>query len=427
VRLTDRTRVPDALRVMFYSHDTYGLGHLRRTLALARYFRACWPEMSQLIVTGSPVPSEYRLPKGADYVKLPSVVKVGAGRYVSRSLATPFEDVLALRADILRGVAGTFQPDALVVDHAPAGLKGEIVSTLNYLKRNAPTTRLILGLRDIVDEAPRVRRDWTREGVYDLLDVVYDRILVFGDPKIYDLITEYRFSVRAARKSRYVGYLGRASDRPPEAIRRELGVRTGRLVLVSAGGGGDGYELFRVMLEGLRRRRGRAAFDCVLIGGPLMPDGDIDELEELAWGVPAVRFLPSVGDLAGYIGAADVVVAMAGHNSVSEILSFARPSVLVPRATPRREQVIRAEALSRCGLVRMINPSDLTPERLLAAVDELLGDPAALAPPFALEGLPAAAAELETLLRDRRSPRLPRAGPSLKRRLLVGSSPGRRR
>jgi predicted glycosyltransferase len=394
---------------MFYSHDTYGLGHLRRTLALARYFRDCWPSMSQLIVTGSPVASGFRLPNGADYVKLPSVEKVGAGRYASRSLAAPFEDVLALREDLLLGVARSFRPDALVVDHAPAGLKGEIELALRYLKRNSPQTRLILGLRDIVDEAPRVRRDWAREGVYDLLDRVYDRILVYGKPEIYDPVTEYQFSARAALKSRYVGYLRRQADRPAETIRRELCPHTGRLVLVTAGGGGDGHELFQVMLAGLRGRADPVTFDCVLVGGPFMPEKDRRELEGAAFGLPAVRFLHFVEELAAYVCAADVVVAMAGHNSVSEILSFERPSILVPRVTPRREQVMRAEALSRRGLVRMIDPADLSGERLLKEVHDLLDHPAALTPRFALNGLPAAAAELDTLLGERASRRPPPA------------------
>jgi predicted glycosyltransferase len=47
-------------------------------------------------------------------VKLPSVVKVGAGRYASRSLATPFEDVLAVRRDLVdpgsRRSPGNAQP-----------------------------------------------------------------------------------------------------------------------------------------------------------------------------------------------------------------------------------------------------------------------------------------------------------------------------
>ncbi len=80
-------------KVMFYCHDTYGLGHLRRTLTLAQGLRNRSPAMSQLIVTGSPVAQSFPYPEGADYIKLPSVVKVGAGRYEPRTIRAPFAQI----------------------------------------------------------------------------------------------------------------------------------------------------------------------------------------------------------------------------------------------------------------------------------------------------------------------------------------------
>src|SRR5436190_3977542 len=94
--------------VMFYSHDTYGLGHLRRTLALVNFFGSRRP-FSQLIVTGSPVAHRFPLPAGADYIKMPSVVKVAAGTYASRSLGLPFRAIRALRRDVLLGAARHFR------------------------------------------------------------------------------------------------------------------------------------------------------------------------------------------------------------------------------------------------------------------------------------------------------------------------------
>ena len=66
---------------MFYCHDSYGLGHLQRTLTLAHYLAGHGLAASQLIVTGSPVAHTFPVPEGADYVKLPSVVKVGSDQY----------------------------------------------------------------------------------------------------------------------------------------------------------------------------------------------------------------------------------------------------------------------------------------------------------------------------------------------------------
>ena len=120
---------------LLYCHDTYGLGHLRRTLLLAHHLRSRWPRVSQLIVTGSALAHAFELPMGADYLKLPSVVKVGAGRYTPSALPVSFEAVRRLRRDVLTATAIRFQPDLCIVDNVPAGMKGELVPALLHLKR----------------------------------------------------------------------------------------------------------------------------------------------------------------------------------------------------------------------------------------------------------------------------------------------------
>src|SRR5690606_8401441 len=127
-----------------------------------------------------------------DYVKLPAVTKNGLGEYEPRSLTgSGIEAIRDMRQDILLSAARHFQPDAFIVDHAPAGLRGEAVATLRYLKREFPNTKLIVGLRDIMDEAPKVRQTWTKDGVYELFDDLYDLILVYGNRGFYDVVSEY--------------------------------------------------------------------------------------------------------------------------------------------------------------------------------------------------------------------------------------------
>jgi predicted glycosyltransferase len=385
----------EALRILFYSHDTYGLGHLRRTLTLARFLRAGRPLLTQLIVTGSPLVHRFQLPPDADYIKLPSVVKVAAERYESRDLALPFANVRDLRRELLLDAARHFEPDALVVDNVPAGLKGELVPTLTYLKETG--CRMVLGLRDVVDEGDWVRRAWARDGSYELLDDLYDRILVYGRRDVYDAVSEYCLSPRAAAKTRFVGYLQRdGGARGPAEIRAELGFDGRPFVLVMAGGGGDGYQLLSAVLDAIRLR-GDGDLDCLMVGGPFMPCEDRWRVLELAAEQPSIRYVDFVDDIASYIATADVVVAMGGYNSVCELLTAGKPAIVVPRIAPRREQLIRAEALSRRGLLRMIHPKRLTPERLLVEMDRLLEEREPQAT-LALDGLPAAAAELDALL-----------------------------
>jgi predicted glycosyltransferase len=385
------------VNIMFYCHDSYGLGHLRRTLTLARRLRASAPAVNQLIVTGSPLAHDLLLPEDGDYVKLPSVVKTGRDEYAARSLPLAFERISRMRAEIIESVARNVRPGAFLVDHAPAGLKGEVIPALRELRRSSDT-RLILGLRDVVDDAPWVRASWRREGVYELLEDVYDLVLVYGDPGVYDVVSEYHLSSRVARKTRYVGYLARNSHRPPEQVRRALGLRTGKLVVATVGGGGDGVELLEAVLRGLQQSNG--GFDTLVVAGPLMPAQQRERLARLADTCPLVRLVSFVDDLQSTIAAADVVVSMGGYNAICEILSAERPAVIVPRVVPRREQLIRAEALSERGFFRTIHPDDLTPARIIAEIEELLGQASGHANGLNLNGLHAAAAELEAALNE---------------------------
>jgi len=388
--------------VMHYCHDTYGLGHLSRTRALARQLRRQRPGLSQLIVTGSPVPQHLlgaEDAEGIDFVKLPSVVKVGAERYEARAMAAPFAAVRDMRADILASAARHLRPDVLVVDHAPIGLKGEVLPTLRHLRDQSPGTRLVLGLRDIVDDPEAVRRVWAATGVYDVLDHVYDRILVYGERDVYDVARAYRLSDRAARKLRYVGYLAHrlpGPNAPPVAV-RHAGL-TDRLVVVTAGGGGDGYPLLSTMIDALQSRPGPPAFDCRLVLGPLMAPADAARLKARAAGLAGVEVVEFDPWLEATVAAADGVVAMGGYNTVCEILAHDRPAVIVPRVEPRREQWIRARILSRRGLVWMLHPDDLAPGRLWEAIDRMIAQPDRPRLPVALDGLETAAAEIEALL-----------------------------
>ena len=76
-----------------------------------------------------------------------------------------------------------------------------------------------------------------------------------------------------------------------------------------------------------------------------------------------------------------VSVSQAGYNTVLDILAAGAPAVLVPFAEEREtEQTLRAERLAARGVVEMVPPAALSPERLAAAIERAAGRrPAALA------------------------------------------------
>jgi predicted glycosyltransferase len=353
--------------------------------------------MRQLIVTGSGIPSDLPLPPGADYVKLPSVTRAGDEQYVSRALPISYSEIIGLRREILFSTARYFKPDAFIVDHTPPGLKEELVPTLQYLRDTAPDTKLLLGLRDVVGDPQLVRQRWARDGVYGLLEHLYDVILVYGYRNIHDAVAEYDFPPLAARKTSFVGYLPRdPGTRPPELIRSELGVRAERMVLITAGEGEDSYDLFRTALDVARLNVDALPFDLVLVGGPPLSESHRKNLRRL---LPSVRFVRYAEDLRSYIAAADVVVSRAGYNTVCEILSMGKPAILVPRMVAGQEEFIRARALHDAGLVDLLHPSDLTPARLLQRLTRVVSEPTDTHPVIALDGLSQVATMIDSMVR----------------------------
>ncbi|MBI5709812.1 MAG: glycosyltransferase [Candidatus Eisenbacteria bacterium] len=388
------------MRLLAYSHDTVGLGHLRRTLGICDDLVRSIPSVTALVVTGSPMAEGFRLPDRVDYVKLPSVRKLDNSVYASRSLDLDFERLSSLRSAVIRDTTRSFDPDLLLVDKTPAGLKGELLTTLEDLEARGARTRRVLGLRDVLDDPDGLRREWSREGLWEVIEEHYDAVWIYGDPEVFDTVREYAFPSAVAARSVYVGYLPRYNGLLPRgAVERELQLDGRRLIVVTAGGGEDGYPVFDHYLRELERVGGPAGALHCLVAGPGMPEEQRASLRTRAVR-PDVFFTDFSSHMTSLFAAADVVVTMGGYNSVMEILSLRRRAVVVPRVVPRTEQLIRAERLAARGLVRLVHPDALPGGELLAVVAEELARAAAPLPaPLAFDGHHGIRRELERLVR----------------------------
>jgi predicted glycosyltransferase len=364
-----------APRLLMYAHDTYGLGHLRRSLAIAIHLSRAFPDLSTLLVTGSPVAHNFSLPPRVDYVKLPAVVKTGDERYQARDLDLSPDQILRLRSAIIMEVATHFAPDVMLVDHAPLGMKGELMSTLQAVRRDRPGTRLLLGLRDVLDEPEKVRRQWATQDLYRTIDATYDEVLVYGQRDIFDLVAAYAFPPQLAARTHFCGYIQReASVHLDATVRDELRLGTEPLVLVTAGGGEDGAGLLELSLDALALlAERRQALQAVIITGPLMAAAERARLEVRARQLPAtVRVLPFHPNVPSLMRASAVVVSMGGYNTICEIATSGRPAVVVPRTHPRLEQYIRAQAFAARGLLSAQSMDRLTQAALAESIEQAL-------------------------------------------------------
>jgi len=382
-------------KILLYSHDTFGLGNIRRTLLLADYLGGTYPRSAILVLTGSPMIHAFRIPPRVDYVKLPCVNRIRADEYEPRFLADCGEEVRCTRSAIIERTATAFAPDLFIVDKRAGGIDNELVPALEAMRRLATPPRVVLGLRDILDAPDVTGRSLRANGSFDLIERFYDEVWIYGSRDVFDAVAEYNFPPAVAARSHFCGYL-----------RRHAAPRTAHggspRILVTAGGGGDAAVLVLSYLRGLAQVP-EGEFQTVVVLGPQLDPETADGLRRLGAHRGDVAYVEFESNMPRRYEEADVVLSMAGYNTVCELLSAGARAVLVPRAEPVQEQLIRARRLAARGYFRMVEPSTLTPERLIDEARAVLASPPSPASRIDMEGLMRVRSRVHRLLEVRES------------------------
>jgi predicted glycosyltransferase len=361
--------------ILMYSHDTYGLGHIRRTMAIASQLKS--PHINILILTGSPIAGRFSFPEQIDFVRIPGMIKKTNDEYLPLSIKINPRHALDIRKKIITATAKAFQPHLFIVDKEPLGLKKEVLSTLKWIRRCLPRTQTILGLRDIMDDAEIVKKDWTEKGVYESLEKLYTEIWVYGRQDFYDPVREYDIPEETSKKIQFTGYIPRKipSKEAVRKLRKDLGVRKDeKLVVVTTGGGGDGSAVMDTYLAMLEFESKPLPFKSILITGPFMPREERKRIFKRAkpLGIQTFHFYRQMEKL---FAAADMAVSMGGYNTLCEILSQRTINLVIPRETPRKEQLIRAKAFQSHNLLDYIPWCDLTAKNLRNKIFKMLDSP----------------------------------------------------
>lgn len=360
------------MKLMVYSHDAFGLGNIRRMLEICQYLLKAIPNLSILLVSGSPMLQSFRLPSGLDYIKLPCLNRGESGELSAKYLQLDVETTVKLRSDLILTAALSFKPDIMMVDKKPYGLNKELKETLHALKVDLPKTKLVLLLRDILDSPETTRAEWKKEGYFSAIYHLFHQVLVVGIPQVFNMSEEYGFPSRVAEKVRFCGYLRKESGRQTRyTLRRELNLQPlQKLVVVTPGGGEDGYPMLSNYLQG--QHLSHPDVRSLLFCGPEMSTHEQQQLREMAAQFPQVMIREFTDDMMSYINAADLVVCMGGYNTLTEVLSQGKRAIAIPRIKPSHEQFIRVSRMAKLNLLYPIHPYALTPERLSQAVlDEL--------------------------------------------------------
>jgi predicted glycosyltransferase len=374
-------------KILIYSHDSFGLGHLRRCRTIAHALVDTRPNLSVLILSGSPIIGNFSFRSRVDFVRIPGVIKLRHGDYMPLSLKIGIEEILGLRASIIRHTAESFAPDVVLVDKEPWGLRGEVRDTLLMLK--AKGTPLVLGLRDVMDDPAVLAEEWHRKNAIPALTDVYDHIWIYGLPEICDPLQGVRLPPSVEAKIRYTGYLRRSvseMDRPLLTVNPFAGWP---YVLVTTGGGGDGAEVIDWVLRAYEHVPD-IPYPALLVLGPFMRSTAQAAFMERVARLERVEAITFDANIETLMADAAGIVAMGGYNTFCEILSLDKRALIVPRSVPRMEQSIRASRAEALGLVRTLPiDGECDPANMAAAIAALPSQPlpSEVRMPGLLEGL----------------------------------------
>ena len=348
-------------RILMYSHDTFGLGHLRRCRAIAHAIVEQFKGVSVLIISGSQIAGAFNFRARVDFVKIPSVIKLYNGEYDSIGEYIEIDEILEMRKLIIQRTAEVFQPDIFIADKEPMGLKGELIPTLEMFKDTK--TQVVLGLRDVMDSPKLLSQEWAKTDMVRKINELYNRIWVYGPDTFWNPLQGFDLPQSMQDKMAYTGFLDREAFNMPDDEGPQV---PENYILATAGGGGDGVALMEQILAAREHDRSND-FPVVMVLGPFMKTDSRERIRLRASGLANITVLDFESQMEVLIRNASAIVGMCGYNTFCEAMSFDKRALFVPRTTPREEQLIRATRASEMGLCQMLLPEE-------AAIPSVLAD-----------------------------------------------------
>lgn len=321
-------------KVVIYCQHLEGIGHWARSVRLANELSR---DFYVTLVNGGPVVSLKA--RGAVRVVQLDPLWMRESALEDPAGIRSAAEVFASRREALAGL-GPF--DAAVAELFPFGRKkftDEILGFFAALKEKNPSLKTISSVRDVLVE----KKEDRSASVAATVNEHFDAVWVHSDPSVIEL----NFPLSLIRKK--AAYTGFVAEHPRKFARGKE-----PLIVVSAGGGFRGRELFMAAIEAMPKFPHRFHF----IFGPHADYRKETEERLKAFGDQA-HTSGLVEDFEGLLARSAFSLSMGGYNTALNLLR-AKAQALVFPFQGDQEQTIRAEALERRGYLGMIrNLSDL--------------------------------------------------------------------
>jgi predicted glycosyltransferase len=363
--LSDKTAVAEKPRVLIYCQHVLGMGHLIRSMTIARALNGC----TVVFVNGGESISGMDIPSWVTIVNLPPITSDSEFQGLNiHSKDTTLEQVQRARKNMLFELVDHFRPDVMIIELFPFGRKRfafELLPLLAHIRLSASSTKVVCSLRDILVTKPDQTRheDW----VVSLMNRYFDLLLIHSDPTFQTLDETFSRCRDLRCDVQYTGFVTQDSDMSMN-VQTIDGQPTSDgvpLILVSVGGGRVGHELLDSAIRASVLLVPTVPHRTLLFAGPYMPDHQYEPLHALAIQHPHIEVRRFTASFQSLMRQAALSISMAGYNTCMNLLNTGTRALVWPFTGHKNdEQTIRARKLEQRGLLTLLEPPDLRPERL---------------------------------------------------------------
>lgn len=347
-------------KILFYVQHLLGIGHARRAIILCR---ALSETGFQVVLATGGRPFEGLDESDAEVVQLPSLHIGEHGFHDLRDAENrPIDQKWReQRRDQLLELFESYRPDILITEAFPFGRRQMLFELIPFLeqavsKKSPP--KIFCSVRDILKSNLKPGR---AAETSNLIKRYYDGVLVHGDPNFVAFEETFPKTSEFEEKIFYTGIVADEFKWHLKNRRHEI--------LISAGGGAVGLELFETAIQARKFSKFSDATWRMLFG-PNIREIYYQHLQAQASdGVLIERYRSDFREL---LAQCAVSVSQAGYNTTADILATGTPAVLVPFDTDAEdEQPRRAAKLAERGRAETILSANLTPASLAAAIDKV--------------------------------------------------------
>ncbi len=373
-------------RILVYTHNSIGLGHVFRTLAVITGMRKSRPDIDFLVLSSSSVPQIF-FREGIEVVKLPSVkldIDAQDNRLMPRYLGDcDLESIFEFRQRLILETFDFFQPDALLIEHNMTGQMSELIPLLmkKWMRKGGPADFALahicrgimrwVPLLTIPYENPRHRSESINIGL------LYDFMYVLEDREVIDINKAFLGDdPDLEKKIRYLGKITRKVQEElssGEEVVARYGLTDRNVILASLGRGGRVLDLSVRLLQIFRETGADREHQIVMVLDPYLARDVAEAIVDhpLSRGVKFLHFVPDLVDL---INHSRLVISRAGYNTVNEILLTGANAVLIPESHGGGEQELRVRSVPKENML-VFAEEELFGHQASRAVIELLNSP----------------------------------------------------